>query len=91
MRQGEARFSTQLLHMERGKRSTLTPLGEKLVWGDHRIHARLIPVLESLASERSAEIAQVMAAQPAVLRLQAPHGFAIERLVEALGRAGVSI
>ena len=91
VRQGEAHFSTQLLHMERGKGSTLTPLGEKLVWADHRIHARLKPVLESLASELSAEIAQVMAAQPAVLRLQAPHGFAIERLVEALGRAGVSV
>lgn len=91
VRQGEAHFDTQLLHMERGKGSTLTPLGEKLVWADHRIHARLKPVLESLASELSAEIAQVMAAQPAVLRLQAPHGFAIERLVDALGRAGASI
>jgi hypothetical protein len=78
-------------HRSRGKESTLTPLGEKLVWADHRIHARLKPVLESLASELSAEIAQVMAAQPAVLRLQAPHGFAIERLVDALGRAGASI
>ena len=50
VRQGEAHFDTQLLHMERGKGSTLTPLGEKLVWADHRIHARLKPVLESLAS-----------------------------------------
>ena len=91
VRQGEAHFDTPLLTMERGKGSTLTPLGEKLVWADRRIHARLKPVLESLASELSAEIAQVMAAQPAVLRLQAPHGFAIERLVDALGRAGVAV
>lgn len=91
VRQGEAHFDAQLLHMERGKGSTLTPLGEKLVWADHRIHARLKPVLESLASELSAEIAQVMSTQPAVLRLQAPHGFAIERLVDSLGRAGVPV
>ncbi len=91
VRQGEAHFDTPLLHMARGKGSTLTPLGEKLVWADHRIHARLKPVLESLASELSAEIAQVMSTQPAVLRLHASHGFAIERLVDTLGRAGVPV
>ena len=91
VRQGEAHFDTPLLHMARGKGSTLTPLGDKLVWADHRIHARLKPVLESLASELSAEIAQVMSTQPAVLRLQASHGFAIERLVDTLGRAGVPV
>lgn len=91
VRQGEAHFGTQLLHMERGKGSTLTALGDKLAWADHRIHARLKPVLESLASELSAEIAQVMSTQPAALRLQASHGFAIEQLVQALGRAGVPV
>lgn len=91
VRQGEAHFDTPLLHMARGKGSTLTPLGEKLVWADHRIHARLKPVLDSLASELSAEIAQLMSHLPAVLRLQASHGFAIERLVDALGRAGVPV
>ncbi|OYV01350.1 MAG: LysR family transcriptional regulator [Burkholderiales bacterium PBB5] len=91
VRQGEAVFGTTLLHMERGKGSTLTALGEKLVWADHRIHARLRPVLESLASELATEIAQVSARQPAVLRLQASHGFAIERLVERLAQAGLAV
>ena len=91
VRQGEVHFGTQLLHMERGKGSTLTALGDKLVWADHRIHARLKPVLESLASELSAEIAQLMSNQPAALRLQASHGFAIEQLVHALARAGVPV
>jgi len=91
VRQGEAVFGATLLHMERGKGSTLTALGEKLVWADHRIHARLRPVLESLASELATEIAQVSARQPAVLRLQASHGFAIERLVERLAQAGLAV
>lgn len=91
VRQGEAHFDTALLYMARGKGSTLTPLGEKLVWADHRIHARLKPVLDSLASELSAELAQLVAQPQAALRLQASHGFAIERLVDALGRAGVPV
>src|SRR5574343_1446333 len=44
VRQGEAHFKSTLLHMERGKGSRLSALGEKLVWADHRITARLAPV-----------------------------------------------
>jgi molybdate transport repressor ModE-like protein len=91
VRQGEAHFDSSLLHMERGKGSTLTALGAKLVWADHRINARLKPVLESLASELAAEIGQVLSGQPAGLRLQASHGFAIEKLVEALQAAGLAV
>jgi molybdate transport repressor ModE-like protein len=32
VREGEALFGAPLLNMERGKGSTLTPLGQKLVW-----------------------------------------------------------
>ena len=91
VRQGEAHFGTTLLHMERGKGSRLTALGEKLVWADHRINARLGPVLESLASELATEIAQVMAEAPPVLRLQASHGFAVEQLIEQLARSGLAV
>jgi molybdate transport repressor ModE-like protein len=86
VRQGEAFFGTALLRMERGKGSTLTPLGEKLVWADQRIAARLGPALDTLASELALEIAQVLSSGQAVLRMHASHGFAVERLVELLGR-----
>ena len=91
IRQGEAQFSSTLLHMERGKGSTLSGLGEKLVWADHRIAARLKPVLDSLASELAAEIGRAIPTEPAVLRIHASHGFAIERLLERLGRDGLRI
>lgn len=91
VRQGEALFGTALLHMARGKGSTLTPLGEKLVWADQRISARLGPVLDSLASELAAEIEQVLATEPTVLRLQASHGFAVEKLVEFLAEGGTRV
>jgi molybdate transport repressor ModE-like protein len=91
VRQGEAHFDSTLLHMARGKGSTLTALGAKLVWADHRITARLKPVLESLASELANEIGQVIARDPVVLRLQASHGFAIEKLIQTLAAAGMAV
>ena len=56
IRQAEQNLGTPLLTMERGKGSSLTPIGQKLVWADRRIRARLSPVLDSLASELQAEI-----------------------------------
>ena len=91
VRQGEAHFGATLLHMERGRGSTLTALGEKLVWADHRITARLKPVLDSLASELSTEIARVLSTEPVVLRVHASHGYAIEALLARLGADGLQL
>lgn len=91
VRQGEAVFGARLLRMERGKGSTLTALGERLVWADHRIEARLKPVLDSLASELSAEIDRALTGEAPMLRLHASHGFAVERLVERLSGSGVRL
>ncbi len=91
VRQGEAQFNATLLHMERGKGSTLSALGEKLVWADHRIAARLKPALDSLASELAAEIDRTISGAPFRLRVHASHGFAIERLLDRLTRDGLRI
>lgn len=84
IRQGEAQLGMPLLNMARGRGSTLTPLADKLVWAGHRIHARLTPLLASLASELEAEIERVLAAGRDVLRLHASHGFAVEKLLQTL-------
>jgi len=89
IRQGEELLGSPLLHMERGKGSTLSALAEKLVWADRRIAARLSPMLDSLASELQAEIDRVLMSVPPLLRIHASHGFAIEALHDALGRAGI--
>lgn len=88
VRQGETHFKAPLLHMARGKGSTLTALGEKIVWADHRILARLKPALDSLASELAAELHRTLSDQAPLLRVHASHGFAIERLIEHLGAHG---
>ncbi len=91
VRRGEEHFGAPLLHMRRGKGSTLTPLGEKLVWADHRITTRLVPVLDSLASELAAEIGRAVSDEPVSLRLHASHGFAIEKLLAALAEEGTVV
>ena len=88
VRSGETLFNTTLLHMERGKGSTLSPLAEKLVWADHRIRARLQPALDSVASELGHEIDRIAGEAPDAFRVHASHGFSIEKLLEALTSAG---
>jgi molybdate transport repressor ModE-like protein len=89
LREGEALFGEPLLKMERGKGSQLTPLGEKLVWADRRIAARLSPLLDTLASELNAEIGKVLSVPPARLRIHASHGFAVQALHNLLLQRGV--
>lgn len=89
IRQGEAMFGSGLLTMERGRGSRLTALGEKLLWADQRIAARLGPGLASLSSELESEIERVVGTEPVPLRIHASHGFAIETLFEFLVAAGI--
>ena len=91
IRHGEAWFGAPLLQMERGRGSRLTPLGDKLVWADRRIAARLAPALDTLASELEVELQRVIAPPQRLLRIHASHGFAIEKLMAMLGAAGVDV
>ena len=91
IRDGEAWFGAPLLQMERGRGSRLTPLGEKLVWADRRIAARLAPALDTLASELEVELQRVIAPPQRLLRIHASHGFAIEKLMAMLVAAGVDV
>jgi molybdate transport repressor ModE-like protein len=91
IRAGESWFGGPLLQMERGRGSRLTALGDKLVWADRRVAARLAPALDTLASELEVELQRVIAPPQRLLRVHASHGFAIERLMGLLTEAGVDI
>lgn len=91
VRLGEQHFGTPLLVMARGKGSTLTELGARIVWADKRIHARLRPSLETLSSELAEELRGALSEAPSALRIQASHGFAIERLIERLAQGGLKL
>ena len=81
LRDGEKLFGEALLQTGRGRGTGLTPLAEKLVWADHRINARLSPLLESLASELEGELSKMAAEKLHMIRMSASHGFAVAALL----------
>jgi molybdate transport repressor ModE-like protein len=80
LQEGHRAFGVPLVKMQRGRGAALTPLGEKLVWADRRIAARLSPLLDSLASELEVEVERALSHHQSILRLQASHGFAVQAL-----------
>lgn len=77
-------FGQPLVRFERGKGTSLTPLGEKVLWAEQRAIARLGLQLESLASEINLEINRLLDAGMATLRIHASHGFAVARFPDLL-------
>lgn len=73
-------FGHPLVELHKGRGSNLTPLGEKLVWADQRIKARLGPELDNLASELKLALQQTLSDMNPVLRIHASHGFAVALL-----------
>lgn len=81
-------FNAPLVERRRGRGTTLTPLGEKLVWAGQRLQARLGPQLQNLARELETEINQILPDGSSTIRLHASHGFAVQKLQELLARRG---
>src|SRR5215467_7252406 len=84
VRGGSRIFGAPLVAMTRGRGAVLTPLGEKLLWANRRIAARLDPTLDSLASELEVEIERVLSDVKPAIRIHASHGFAIGMLRDFL-------
>ena len=72
--------------LERGRGARLTSFGEKLLWADQRVKARLGPQLENLASELEQELNETFVAGRAALRLYASHDLALAGLREMLNQ-----
>ncbi len=75
-------FGLPLVQMRKGHGSTLSALGEKLLWADQKVKARLGPQIESMASELNDQIQQLLAGTQPMLRLHASHGYAVALLPE---------
>jgi molybdate transport repressor ModE-like protein len=86
LRDAERLFGERLLETGRGRGTMLTPLAQKLVWADHRIAARLSPMLESLASELETELGKVRSGALRTIRMDASHGFAVAALTAHLNQ-----
>jgi molybdate transport repressor ModE-like protein len=79
-------FEVPLVERRRGSGTTLSPLGEKLVWAGQRFEARLGQQLQDLSQELETEINQLLPRGPAIIRVHASHGFAVSTLRELLMR-----
>ncbi len=88
LKQAEQLLGQPLLQRGRGRGSHLTEAGERLVWSDARIAARLQPLLASLASELAGELGRLAPESLPPARLHASHGFAVAALHEQLQQSG---
>ena len=91
LRTGEEVFGTPLVSKTRGRGTSLTALGKKLLWADKRIAARLAPTLDSLASELETELMKDIEHRKQILRVHASHGFAVETLRGHLVEAAIPV
>lgn len=75
-------FGAPLVDLQKGKGASLSSLGEKLLWAEQRVSARLEPQLKNLASELNLEIQRTLEGENPVIRLHASHGYAVALLPE---------
>jgi len=87
----EAFFGAPLVTKERGKGSTLTVLGERLLWAGRRAQARLAPELANLAEEFERSINAPERDVASCLALQASHDFAVAALREIARGEGLQL
>ncbi len=90
LQHGQKVFGSPLVASARGSGARLTALGEKLVWADKRISARLSPLLDNLSSEIEVEFERAVAHAETILRIHASHGFAVETLHQFMTRRQIA-
>lgn len=87
----ETLLGAAVVVMTRGRGSALTTLGKRLIAAERLIHARMDPLLESMASDIEAEIQSSISNVRHVLRIYASHGFALEALSRQLQKHGIGL
>lgn len=85
LRRFESVFGTPLLVTRRRQGTELSPFAQRLLWANRRIEARLMPMLDSLASELQEDLERLLPESGPHLRLHASHGFAVEALMQHIG------
>jgi molybdate transport repressor ModE-like protein len=87
----EKRVGGPVLEMTRGRGSSLTELGSRLVWALRLVHARFDPLLDSMAAEIDAQVQLALARGQSYLKIFASHGYAIATLHAHLQREGAPV
>lgn len=87
----EAFFGAPLVAKERGRGTTLTTLGERLLWAGRRAQARLAPELDNLATEFARSLNESLSEATSTLAVQASHDYAIGALRELAAEAEIEM
>jgi molybdate transport repressor ModE-like protein len=88
LRRFEDLFGTALLITNRRQGTKLSAFAQRLLWANRRIEARLMPTLDSLASELQKDLEKLLPEAVPYLRLHASHGFAVETLMQQMNASG---
>nr|WP_314631430.1 substrate-binding domain-containing protein [uncultured Noviherbaspirillum sp.] len=81
----------RVVDMTRGKGSSLTELGKRLVWAEKLTHARFDPLLNSMGIEIDSEIQGALHRVQSHLKIYASHGFAVAALNTHLEQLGAPV
>jgi molybdate transport repressor ModE-like protein len=81
--QWEEFFGAALVDKAQGRGTSLTPLGQRLLWAGKRAQARLAPDLDNLASEFARALNASLSDAPASLVMHASHDYAVGLLKQA--------
>lgn len=80
-----------VVDMTRGKGSSLTDIGKRLVWAEKLAHARFAPLLDSMGMELDSEMKSAIHRVQSHLKIFASHGFAVAALNAHLAQIGAPV
>jgi molybdate transport repressor ModE-like protein len=84
-------FGAPLVAKSQGRGSTLTPLGERLLWAGRRAQARFAPELDNLAAEFARSLNGSLTEGATTLAIQASHDLAIAGLRDLWTAEGMDV
>jgi molybdate transport repressor ModE-like protein len=79
-------FGQPLVVMEQGRGAHLTTLGNKLLWAQQRVQARLTPQIESLSAELERELSSAVEPDGARIGIVASHDLALAAVRDHLAK-----
>ena len=82
----ERMFGRPLVKLSRGRGAELTEFGQKLLWAEQLVQARLAPKLESVGHEIERAMSNLMEVAPTRLVVCASHDIALAQLRDRLAR-----
>jgi putative molybdopterin biosynthesis protein len=83
----ERMFGRPLVKLNRGRGAELTEFGQKLLWAEQLVQARLAPELESVGMEIQRALSQLMETSATRLAICASHDLALAQLRDQLARS----